>query len=247
MNADSQRNLVYQAFHRICSCGSSQDSSTDLEWKFEWRAAASSHTPQISATRSHLHTYIQARASARDCAQMQAHARARRGERGRRENKSPRIRETLHNIRVHFPSRYAKCNTAVLGVPMRPEIWGAQLLQEAVTLNTKMNIYARASTKDCAHVRTHVHAREGEEESTYALEHLRLFTDEIWRYFISGYRPRNSNPGFRGNQRYNYQLRHGGCIKRVSSAYQALDTASVAYPLPQARIKRLIQPPWRNW
>jgi len=36
-------------------------------------------------------------------------------------------------------------------------------------------------------------------------------------------RPRDSNPGFRGNQRMIYQLRHGGCIKR------------------------LIQPPWRNW
>ena len=30
---------------------------------------------------------------------------------------------------------------------------------------------------------------------------------------ISGYRPRESNPGFRGNLWYNYQLRCGGCIK----------------------------------
>ena len=36
---------------------------------------------------------------------------------------------------------------------------------------------------------------------------------------VSGYRPRESNPGFRGNLRYNYQLRQGGCIKLDESIH----------------------------
>jgi len=45
---------------------------------------------------------------------------------------------------------------------------------------------------------------------TYTHTHKLMKSRDI---FISGSRPRDSNPGFRGNQRYNYQLRHGGCIR----------------------------------
>ena len=46
---------------------------------------------------------------------------------------------------------------------------------------------------------------------------------------ISGYRPRDSNPGFHGNQRYNYQLRYGGCIRSSYNLRSVPDSCTAGY------------------
>jgi len=55
--------------------------------------------------------------------------------------------------------------------------------------------------------------------------------------------PGISNPGFRGNQQLNYQLRHGGCIKAWYSLRGVNGSSTAGYH----GILSLIQPPWRNW
>ena len=46
---------------------------------------------------------------------------------------------------------------------------------------------------------------------------------------ISGYRPRDSNPGFHGNLRYNNQVRCGGCIKIWYSLRSVPDSCTAGY------------------
>jgi len=46
---------------------------------------------------------------------------------------------------------------------------------------------------------------------------------------ISGYRLRDSNPGFRGNLRYNYKLRYAGCIKIWYSLRSVTGSCTAGY------------------